>query len=173
MELGFDTPMKAGRITDLNNPARLVYNMSGDINRSSKMEGQLMKKLIAGLFVAVLLCAVPTIEAGQPQPLARVETDIGIWTVESGRRWYKSWGLYLRSANGTVLDAKPIGGGGDNYRSYIRRIEMQKNTTGGVYLLFVATDKYSRVVGSITDNNYNWQTGRVDRKFIEEWQEQP
>jgi len=132
-----------------------------------------MKKILAGMFIVVLICSVSIIEAGQPMVYARVETGSTVWTVERGHMWYTSWVLYLRTVNGTVLDAKQIGGGGDNYRSYIRRIQMEKNGDGGVYLLFVATSKWGRVPGSITDNNFNWNTRRIERRIVESWQERP
>ena len=133
----------------------------------------MMKRLIAGTFVIALLCSVSTIEAGQPKVYARADTSIGVWTVESGSLWNKSWVLCLRTNYGTMLDAKPIGGGGESYRSYIRRIEMQKNEGSGVYLFFAATDKYGRVGGTITDNNFNWCTRMIERVVIERWQEYP
>ena len=130
-----------------------------------------MKKILAGMFIVVLICSVSIIEAGQPMVYARVETGSTVWTVERGHMWYTSWVLYLRTVNGTVLDAKQIGGGGESYRSYIRRIEMQKNEGSGVYLFFAATDKYGRVGGTITDNNFNWCTRMIERVVIERWQE--
>ena len=133
-----------------------------------------MRKFLVVLFIATsVLCLASPMEAGQPTVYARVETGSGVWTVENGYMANKCWVLYLRTVNGTKLDAKPLGGG-IGYASGIIRLQMIDNGYGGVRLLMVARvarRNWSRQGGSITDNNFNWSTRRIERRMIDNWQE--